>query len=68
MKKVTKKEPWEDAELQKMIKDLRKCSKHDQIRKQQKAIKEKRRLLKNKYYKEAADNINLAAEARQVEK
>ena len=37
--KVTKKEPWEDAELQKMIKDLRKVSKLDQIRKRQKAIK-----------------------------
>ena len=68
MNKVTKKEPWEDAELQKMIKDLRKVSKHDQIRKRQKAIKEKRWLLKNKYYREAADNINSAAEARQVEK
>ena len=66
--KVKKKEPWEDENLQKMISKLRKTSNHEQLRKQQKAIKNKRRELKNKYYRDAADNINTAAEARRVEK
>ena len=66
--RVKKKEPWEDESLQMMFNELRKSSNHEQMRKQQKAIKEKRRELKNEYYRKAADNINSAAAARQVEK
>ena len=63
-----KKEPWEDEELHQLIKELRKCSKHEDLRCVQKAIKNSRVMLKNIYYKELADNINTAAEARDVQK
>ena len=65
---VKKKEPWEDAELFQLLTELRGCSEKGKLRKLQKEVKERRKYLKNKYYKELADNINTAAEARQVEK
>ena len=65
---VKKKEPWEDAQLLDMVKELRACSTHEESRKKQKMIKNRRRVLKNKYYKELADNINTVANARDVEK
>ena len=66
--KIKKKEPWEDAILQKRIKELRSCTQHDEIRTLQKAIKKQRTRLKNEYYHELAENINSAAEAREIEK
>ena len=65
---IKKKEPWEDATLQQQMKELHNCTKHDEMRKLQKTIKKRRKWLKNKYYKEMADNINTAAQAREVEK
>ena len=65
---VKKKQPWEDDKLQLMIKELRAQSSHTEMRKQQKAIKNRRQILKNDYYREIANNIKSAAEARQVEK
>lgn len=65
---IKKKEPWEDAVLQQQMKELRSCTKHDEMRKLQKAIKKRRKRLKNEYYKELADNINTAGQAREVEK
>ena len=50
------------------MKDLRKCCKHKDIRKQQKEIKKRCLKLKNDYYQDLADNINTAAAAREVEK
>ena len=65
---LKKLEPWADEDLQKMIKDLRVYSNHEDLRKKQKAIKTKRRELKNQYYQDLANGINNAAEARQVQK
>jgi hypothetical protein len=65
---VKKKEPWEDERLQKQMKELRAASTNAEIRRLQKSIKEMRRHLKNEYYREMAEHINTAAEARQVEK
>ena len=65
---IKKKEPWEDATLQQQMKELHNCTKHDEMRKLQKTIKKRRKWLKNKYYKEMADNINTAAQAKEVEK
>ena len=60
----SRKEPWEDTELNEQFKNLRKCSKHKDIRVQQKEIKKRREELKNDYYQ---DHINSAA-ARDLEK
>ena len=68
MNPTKKLEPWVDEDLQKMIRDLRVHSNHADLRKKQKAIKAKRRELKNKYYQDLANGINNAAEARQVQK
>ena len=58
---IKKKEPWEDATLQQQMKELHNCTKHDEMRKLHKTIKKRRKWLKNKYYKEMADNINMVA-------
>ena len=63
-----KKEPWEDEELQKIKEEIRKCKKRSDLRRLQKKVKNRRKWLKKQYYKELADEINTAAEARQVEK
>ena len=63
-----KDQPWKDAELEGMLKDLQKLNKVEDVRKMQKEIKKKRMELKNKYYKDIAENINSAAQAREVEK
>ena len=63
-----KREPWEDDVLKQQMKDLYNCSTHKELRKSQKTIKERRTHLKNEYYRELADGINNAAEARNVEK
>ena len=63
-----KKEPWEDEQLQEMTKELRRTNDGEEIRRKQKLIRARRKILKNNYYKELADNINTAAEAREVEK
>ena len=63
-----KKEPWKNAELERMVKDLQKQKKEKDVRRMQKEIKNKRLELKNEYYKDIADNINNAAQAREVEK
>ena len=65
---VKKKEPWEDEQLQELVKELRNTSAPEVIREVQNKIKEKTRELKNSYYSELADNINSAAMAREVEK
>ena len=48
--------------------DLHKCVDHLEMRRLQKIIKIRRRQLKNNYYNHLADNINIAAEARDAEK
>ena len=63
-----KKEPWEDEELQKMKEEVRKCKKRSDLRIAQKKVKNRRKWLKKKYYKELANEINTAAEARKAEK
>ena len=63
-----KEQPWKNAELESMVKDLQKQKNNDDLRRMQKLIKKKRMELKNEYYKEIADNINNAAQAREVEK
>ena len=50
-----------------MIKQQKTCSKKS-LRSLQRKIKERRKYLKNKFYKAKAEEINSAAEARQVEK
>ena len=57
--------PWEDAELQSLMDDLRKDHTNTAI---QKLVRDKRKTLKDLYYHEKAIAINNAAEARQVEK
>ena len=61
-----KKEPWKNAELERMVKDLQKQKKEKDVRRMQKEIKKKRLELKNEYYKDIADNINNAAQDREV--
>ena len=63
-----KKEPWEDEELQEMMKSVKSCETHEDARARQKEIKKRSVELKNAYYKELADNINSRAAAREVEK
>ena len=63
-----KKEPWEDARLLEMMKDVKSCETHEAARTRQKEIKKRSAELKNEYYKELADNINSVAAAREVEK
>ena len=66
---IKKVEPWADSDLQAMIKDLRvHAADHTDLRSKQKAIKTKRRDLKNQYYRDLANGINNAAEAREVGK
>ena len=65
---VKKKEPWDDAVILEQMRELRKCSSTSAIRAQQKLIRKRRNRLMNDYYKEQADKINTAAEARDVEK
>ena len=66
--KTKKKEPWEDETLQQQIKELRSCTEHSKMRTLQKAIKKRRIRLKNSYYRELAEGINTAAEARDIQK
>ena len=63
-----KKEPWEDECLMQMIRDMKKCKDRKRVKSYQKQIKDRRKYLKNAYFKEIADNINTVAEARQVDK
>lgn len=63
-----KKEPWENEELNEMMKDLKKTRNLNELRRKKKEIKEKRKAVKNEYFKELADEINTVAEAREVEK
>ena len=63
-----KKEPWEDAKLKEMMSELHSIKDQKLQREMQKKIKKHRIKLKNDYFKELADNINGAAEAREVEK
>ena len=63
-----KKQPWKNAELENMVKKLSCTKNHRDMRKLQEEIKKKRIQLKNEYYKEIADGINGAAQAREVEK
>ena len=64
---IKKKEPWEDEQLQQLVKELRTvhCTK---VRNKQSEIKERTKELKNTYYSELANNINSAAMAREVER
>ena len=64
---LKKKEPWEDEQLQELVKKLNTTAPED-IREVQNRIKNKTKELKNSYYAELADNINSAAMAREVEK
>ncbi len=50
------------------MKDLHLCTDHLDLRRMQKMIKNRRTQLKNQYYKQLADCINMTAEARDVEK
>ena len=63
-----KKEPWEDDVLLQLISDMKKCKASKEVKLFQKKIKERRKTLKNAYFKDLADNINTAAEARQIDK
>ena len=65
---LKKKEPWDDDLLQNQMKELYKCKDNKEVRKKQKLIKKRRNQLMNGYYRELANNINNAAEARDVEK
>ena len=60
--------PWQDATLEHLTKELRKSCNNRDVRQVHKEIKKRRKVLKNEYYKEIADGINTAAEAREVEK
>ena len=65
---IKKKEPWEDHLLEQMKTELRTITDHSVLRIHQKKLKERRKDLKDTYYKELADKINEAANAREVEK
>ena len=62
-----KKEPWEDETLLNMLNEAKKAP-PKKFRELRKRIKTRRHKLKNEYFKEMADNINNAAEARDVQK
>ena len=63
-----KKEPWIDPALEDLTKELRRTTDDKVVRQKHKEIKERRKILKNRYYREIADGINTAAQAREVEK
>ena len=63
-----KKEPWIDPTLEDLTKELRRTTNDRVVRQKHKEIKERRKILKNRYYREIADGINTAAQAREVEK
>ena len=65
---MKKKEPWEDKQLQELVKELRITTAPEDIREVQNRIKEKTRELKSSYYTDLADNINFAAMVPKVEK
>ena len=58
-------DPWGDADIQKLMCDLRKTPNDKSLRKQ---VRMKRKGLKDRYYLDKANAINDAAEARQDEK
>ena len=64
---IKKKEPWEDETLIHMLNESKKAPRKE-FRTLRKRIKARRSELKNQYFKEIADNINTAAEARDVQK
>ena len=64
---VKKKEPWEDETLNNMLIEAKKAPRK-KFRELRKKIKVRRYKLKNEYFKEIADNINTAAEARDAQK
>ena len=64
---VKKKEPWEDETLHNMLNEAKKAP-QKKFRELRNKIKARRHKLKNDYFKEIADNINTAAEARDVQK
>ena len=68
IEEMKKKEPWEDEELIQLVREMKKCKDSKGVKLYQKKIKERRKRLKNEYFKNLADNINTAAEARQIDK
>ena len=62
-----KKEPWEDETLLNMLNEAKNAPRK-KFRELRKRIKTRRYKLKNEYYKELANSINTAAEARDVQK
>ena len=65
---IKKKEPWEDEVLQGLVSKLKKCKKKEEVKETQKKIRDCRKRLKNEYFETLANNINTAAEARQIDK
>jgi len=57
--------PWENIELQNLMAMLRKEPSNSDL---QSEVREKRKVLKQQFYSEKANEINCAAEAREVEK
>ena len=65
---MNQREPWINEDLQLLISQQKHETSKSNLRLLQNQIKSKRKQLKNIYFKEKADAINTAAEARQVEK
>ena len=65
---LQKNEPWEDDALQELNSELKRCQNRKTVKLLQKKIKDRRKWLKNEYFKNLADGINTVAEARQVDK
>ena len=63
-----KKEPWEDETLNQLMRRLHKFSDKTIYKGDTENHQKPMKKLKNEYYKESADNINTAAEARDAEK
>ena len=65
---MKKKEPWQDEQLQNIVKGLQTTKDPEEVRNKQNNIKKRSKELKNSYYSELAENINSAAVATEVEK
>ena len=59
--------PWENLELRNMIHSTKTINDNEHLRRSRKKITRLKTYLKNQYYKQKADEINNAANARKVE-
>lgn len=66
--KGKRKQPWENDELQELIKQQNNTDDESKLKNLKQQVKKKRQSLMNDFYREKADSINQANEARQIER